>query len=136
MASTSARVYFALSGYNFDPEIVTEVLDMEPTSMNSAGVHASADSPAISTWEYSTGTERDNIDIYNMTGKLIEDIEPVKDKILKVIESHNLSPRFVAVLRLSCEDEALPDLAFGARSIRFMSEIGAFIDVDYRLINK
>jgi hypothetical protein len=31
------------------------------------------------------------------------------------------------------KDETVPDVGFGARTIRFLSEIGAFINIDYRL---
>jgi len=31
------------------------------------------------------------------------------------------------------KDQNVPDVGFGARTIRFMAEIGAFANVDYRL---
>jgi hypothetical protein len=30
----------------------------------------------------------------------------------------------------------MPDVAFGARTIRFLADIGAFINVDYRISNR
>ena len=74
------------------------------------------------------------MDVYELTNELIKQIEPVKEKILEVIKSHNLSPRVGIVLVLSVDkDEAVPDVGFGARTIRFLAEIGAFINIDYQL---
>jgi hypothetical protein len=38
------------------------------------------------------------------------------------------------VLELSVDkEETCPEVGFGARTIRFLADIGAFIDVDYKL---
>jgi hypothetical protein len=90
--------------------------------------------PVLSSWELSTETVTDDIDVYKLTDELIKQIEPAKDKILEICKSHNLSPRLGVVLVLSVDkDETVPDVGFGARTIRFLSEIGAFINIDYRL---
>jgi hypothetical protein len=69
-----------------------------------------------------------------MTDVITKQLDPIKDKILQVIKSHNLSPRLGVVLVLSIDkDQNVPDVGFGARTIRFMAEIGAFANVDYRL---
>ena len=76
----------------------------------------------------------DEIDVYKMTDNIIKKIEPAKEKILQVIKSHNLSPRIGVVMVLSTDkSESAPDFGFGARTIRFLAEIGAFINVDYKL---
>ena len=88
----------------------------------------------ISSWELSTATITDDVDVYELTYELIKQIEPLKDKILAVIRSHNLSPRIGVVPVLSADkNETEPDVGFGARTIRFLADIGAFINVDYRL---
>jgi hypothetical protein len=69
-----------------------------------------------------------------MTEIIIKKIEPAKEKILQVIKSHNLSPRICVVLVLSVDKgETCPDVGFGARTIRFLADIGDFINVDYQL---
>ncbi len=134
MASNKGRAYFALSGYHFNPDDITRLLGIEPTAINAAGASSGLDRPVISSWELSTDTIIDDIDIYKLTNELIEQIEPAKDKILEVTKSHNLSPRICVVLGLSVDkDETVPDVGFGARTIRFLAEIGAFINVDYQL---
>lgn len=134
MPANKGRAYFALSGYHFNPDDVTRLLGIEPTAVDASGANSGLDNPVISSWELSTAMITDDIDVYELTNELIKQIEPVKEKILEVIKSHNLSPRIGVVLVLSVDkNETAPDVGFGARTIRFLAEIGAFINVDYRL---
>ena len=134
MASNKGRAHFTLSGYHFNPDDITRLLGIEPTSVDASGANSGLDKPVISSWELSTDTVTDDIDVYKLTDTLIKQIEPVKEKLLEVIKSHNLSPRIEVVLVLSVDkDESEPEVGFGGRTIRFLSEIGAFINVDYQL---
>ena len=134
MASNKVRVFFALSGYHFDPDVISQLIGIEPTSVDASGARSPLDKPVISSWELSSETVSDDIDVYKMTDNIIKKIEPAKEKILQVIKSHNLSPRIGVVLVLSGEKgETVPDFGFGARTIRFLAEIGAFINVDYKI---
>ena len=134
MASNKGRVHFTLAGYHFNPDDITRLLGLEPTSVDASGARSSLDKPVLSSWELSTETVTEDVDVYKLTDKLIKQIEPAKEKILQVIKSHNLSPRIVVVLVLSVnKDESAPEVGFGARTIKFLAEIGAFINVDYQL---
>ena len=134
MASNEGRAYFALSGYHFNPDDITRLLGIEPTAVDAAGANSGLDKPVISSWELSTDKVADDVDVYALTDIIIKQLEPVKEKILQIIKSHNLSPRVGVVLVLSIDkDESSPEVGFGARTIRFLAEIGAFINVDYQL---
>ncbi|MCG6975446.1 MAG: DUF4279 domain-containing protein [Acidiferrobacterales bacterium] len=134
MASNTARAYFMLAGYHFNPDDVTRLLDIEPTKIDASGATSGLDKPVLSSWELSTETVSDDVDVYKLTDTLIKQIEPVKDKILQVCKSHNLSPRIGVVMVLSVDKgESEPEVGFGGRTIRFLADIGAFINVDYRL---
>ena len=134
MASNTARAYFMLAGYHFNPDDVTRLLDIEPTKIDASGATSGLDKPVLSSWELSTETVSDDVDVYKLTDTLIKKIEPVKDKILQVCKSHNLSPRIGVVMVLSVDKgESEPEVGFGGRTIRFLADIGAFINVDYRL---
>jgi len=138
VTSNKGRAFFAISGYHFDPEIVTKHLGLEPTSVNNAGMRGSLDKPVISSWEFSTETldsDMQQVDIYKLIDdEILKKIEPAKDKIIEICKAHNLSPRIGVVLTLSIDkDETTPDVGFGARIVKFCSEIGAFINVDYEL---
>ncbi len=138
MTPNKGRAYFGLSGYHFDPNVITKHIGLEPTSINDAGMHGNLDKPVISSWELSTETrtsETQELDIYKLIDdEILKKIEPAKDKIIEICKSHNLSPRLGVVLTLSIdEDETTPDVGFGSRVIKFCSEVGAFINVDYKL---
>jgi hypothetical protein len=137
LASNEGRAHFTLSGYHFNPDDITRLLGIEPTTVDASGAGSGLDKPVISSWELSTATITDDVDVYDLTNELIKQIEPVKQKILEVIKSHNLSPRIGVVLVLSVDkNETAPDVGFGARTIRFLADIGAFINVDYQLSNR
>jgi hypothetical protein len=134
LASNKGRAYFTLAGYHFNPDEITKLLGIEPTSVNSAGANSGLDKPVISSWELSTDSVTDDVDVFELTNIIVKQLEPVKEKILQVIESHNLSPRIGVVLTLSVDKgESSPEVGFGARTIRFLAELGAFINVDYQL---
>ncbi len=134
MASNKGRAYFALSGYHFNPDDITRLLGIQPTFVNTAGANSGMDKPAISSWELSTATITDDVDVYDLTDIIIKQLEPLKEKILQVIKSHNLSPRIGVVLVLSIDkNETVPDVGFGARTIRFLADVGSFINVEYQL---
>jgi hypothetical protein len=134
LASNKGRAYFTLAGYHFNPDDITSLLGIEPTAVDAAGANSGLDKPVISSWELSTDWVTDDVDVFQLTDIIIKQLEPVREKILQVIESHNLSPRIGVVLTLSVDKDAVcPEVGFGARTIRFLAELGAFINVDYQL---
>ncbi|MGD8926574.1 MAG: DUF4279 domain-containing protein [Thioalkalispiraceae bacterium] len=138
LASNKGRAFFALYGYHFNPDDITRLLGIEPTSIDAAGAQSGLDKPVISSWEFSTDTitsDNQEVDIYKLIDdELLKKIEPAKDKIIEVCKSHNLSPRISVVLTLSVDkDETCPEVGFGSRVVKFCAEIGAFINVDYKL---
>ena len=134
MASNKGRAYFKLAGYHFNPDDITRLLGVEPTRIDAAGSSSGLDKPVLSSWEISTDTVTDEVDVYDLTDIILKQLEPIKEKIIDVCKSHNLSPRIGVVLLLSVDKEAVsPDVGFGARMIRFLAEIGAFIDVEYQV---
>ncbi|MFV2005728.1 MAG: DUF4279 domain-containing protein [Gammaproteobacteria bacterium] len=137
MASNKGRAYFALAGYHFNPDDITRLLGLEPTSVNGAGAHSGLDKPVLSSWELSTNTvtsDEEDVDVYALTDIIIKQLEPIEEKIREICKSHNLAPRMGVVLTLSVDkDESSPDVGFGARTVRLLADIGAFINVEYQL---
>ena len=87
MVSNKGRAYFALSGYHFNPDDITRLLGIEPTSVNAAGVNSSLDKPVISSWELSTETvnsDEGEVDVYKLTDSILKQLEPIKEKIIEV----------------------------------------------------
>ena len=141
MVPNKVRAYFGIAGYHFDPAVVTQFLGLEPTSVNDAGTRGSLDKPVVSSWEFSTGTltsENQELDVYKLIDEeILKKIEPVKGKIIEICKNQNLSPRIGVELTLSIDKgETTPDVGFGARIIKFCAEIGAFINIDYKLSDR
>lgn len=131
MASNQVRAYFALLGYHFNPDDITQRLGLAPTSVNAAGAYSGLDKPVISAWELSTETASGEVDVFALSDSLVKQLEPLKDKIIEVCKSHNLSPRLGVVLTMSTDQAApSPEVGFGARTIRFLADTGAFIEVE------
>ncbi len=134
MASNKGRAYFALLGYHFNPDDVTHLLGVEPTSVNAAGSYSGLDKPVISSWEISTETAEGQVDVFALTDVIVKQLEPIKEKIVAVCKSHNLSPRLGVVLTLSVDkNETSPEVGFGGRTIRFLADTGSFIEVENKL---
>lgn len=134
MASNKGRAYFALLGYHFNPDDITRLLGVEPTAVNAAGAYSGLDKPVISSWELSTETLSGDLDVFALTDTLVKQLEPLKEKIAEVCKSHNLSPRLGVALTLAVDKGASsPEIGFGARTIRFLADIGAFIEVETKL---
>ena len=134
MASNSGRAYFALLGYHFNPDDITRLLGIEPTTVNAAGAYSGLDKPVISSWELSTETIAGEVDVFALADIIVKQLEPFKEKIIEVCKSHNLSPRLGVVLTLSVDKaEASPEVCFGARTIRFLADTGSFIEVKNKL---
>jgi len=137
LAANKGRAYFALCGYHFNPDDITAQLGIEPTSIDASGASSALDKPVISSWELSTDTvngDEEDVDLYTLTDTLLKQLEPIEDKIRELCKSHNLSPRLGLVITLSVDkDESSPEVGFGARMIRFLADIGAFVNVEYEL---
>lgn len=80
LASNEGRAYFSLRGYHFNPDDVTRLLGIQPTSVDAAGANSGLDRPVTSAWELSTDTFTDGVDVYDLTEKFIKQVEPVKEK--------------------------------------------------------
>jgi hypothetical protein len=134
VASNKGRAYFALLGYHFNPDDITRLLGIEPTSVNAAGAHSGLDKPVISSWELSTETLSGELDVFALTDTLVKQLEPVKEKIVEVCKSHNLSPRLGVVLTLSADQSgSSPEVGVGVRAVRFLADTGSFINVETRV---
>jgi Domain of unknown function (DUF4279) len=137
VASNKGRAFFALSGYHFNPDDITRIIGVEPTSTNNNGMMGSPEKPSISSWEISTETvieDTEVVDVYKLTEIILKKLEPIKEEILQVCKSHNLSPRVCVELTLSIDKgDTCPDVGYGARMVKFLADIGAFINIDYKL---
>lgn len=132
MAVNEGRVYFALDGDDFEPDEITNLLGIKPTSVLKKGEKIPNKLPVKSSWELSTeNIVNEYIDVFSMAESIVQDLIPIKEKIINVINTHNLIPRLEIVLWFSVDEEhSTPAIGFEPSTIKFLGEIGAFIDID------
>ena len=132
MRTNEGRVYFSLDGDNFDPDEITELLDLAPTSIRRKGSKIIGKVPKINSWELSTEKVIDDfIDVFEMSGKIINILRPKMELILEAKKRFNAEPRFQVVLTLSMNEEhSTPAIGFEIETIEFLGAIGAFVDID------
>lgn len=132
LAINEGRVYFALDGDDFNPDDVTIFLGIEPTAVMKKGSKILNKLPAKSSWEFSTeNVVNEYIDVFNMAESIIEVLQSKKQKILEAIEKFDLVPRLEVVLWFSLNEEhSTPAIGFEPNTLKFLGDIGAFIDID------
>lgn len=132
METNEGRVYFALDGDDFDPDVLTDFLGMEPTSIMRKGSRVPCKVPAKNSWSISSkNIVNEYIDIFAMAASIVEKLMPKKSLIIEAIEKFNLVPRLEVVLWFSMNEEcSTPAIGFEPETIRFLAEVGAFIDID------
>jgi hypothetical protein len=132
LATNEGRFYIALDGDDFEPDVVTELLGIVPTSVMIKGSKIPNKLPAKNSWELSTdNVVNDYIDVFSMAESIVDTLMPIKDKLKEVIATYNLVPRLEVVLWFSTNEEhSTPAIGFEPSTVNFLGEIGAFIDID------
>ena len=132
LETNEGRVYFALDGDNFEPDDVTKLLGIEPTSVKRKGSRVPGKIPNTNSWQLSTeNTVHEYIDVFEMAKEIINKLIPVKDLIIQAKKRFNVSARLEVVLWFSMNEEhSTPAIGFEVDTVKFLGEIGAFIDID------
>ncbi len=132
METNEGRVYFSLDGDDFDPDDMTEFLGLEPTSIERKGEKVPGRIPKMNSWMISTeNIVDDNIDIYEMTTAIVNKLKSKKKLIIEAKSRFNVSPRLEVVLWFSANEEhSTPAIGFEIDTVKFLGEVGAFIDID------
>lgn len=132
MTTNEGKVYFALDGDDFDPDEVTKLLGIKPTSVMRKGENIPGKLPKKNSWKLSTdNVVNDYIDVFEMATLIVDQLEPKKHFILEAISRFSLFPRLEVVLWFSVNEEhSTPAIGFEATTVKFLGEIGAVIDID------
>jgi len=127
-----AEVYFCLNG-DFDPEEITSELGIGPTSQSRKGEKGRYSKElSFSSWILSTGrVVSDEVDIYDLSEKLISKIDNRKNIIRELVLKHNYQSKLQAVVLLSSKkDVSTPAIGFSQKVIHFLNQVNALIDID------
>ena len=120
------EVYFSLWGRDFDPDEVTRIVGITPTSTQRRAHPV----PKMTRWVYSDG-EQDtaNTDIHACSARLVAALLPGQDRIAAVRQQYALEAALVVVLH-PVDVTSPPILHFPTEVIAFLGVVGASIDID------
>lgn len=126
--TNEGEVYFALYGRDFDPDEVTRLVGMAPTSIRRRGNLT----PKHTWWVVSLGKiENDLIDVYEMSSRLVSQLRPYTEQLAAVKRQLDLEAVLEVVLKITTDDSiSTPAIGFDTGVISFLNRIGASIDVD------
>lgn len=132
MDTNECYVYFALDGEDFEPNDVTDYLNIEPTSVRRKGERVASRIPLFSSWELSTQKIiNEIIDVDEMASEVIKILNPKTNQINEIAEKLNLSARLEVVLWITTNDaQTTPAIGFNVNNIKFLSNVNAYIDID------
>lgn len=127
----TVELYLAITGEDFDPDIITNRLGASPTSSHRKGdVLKYSKNATFNGWYFSSGKiEADRPDFYEISEKLLEPLIEKAKLILGLKHDLNLMITLQGAVYLS-STEGLPIIGFDPRVIRFLSTIEAGIDID------
>ena len=123
-----AEVYFALRGDDFDPDVITHIVGIQPTSTRRKGTPA----PKCAVWKISLGkVEGEIIDVYELSSALVSKLLPYQDRIAMEKEELGLDAVLQVVLWITTdESKKTPAIGFDSQVIAFLNAVGAGIDID------
>jgi len=126
--TNEAEVCFALYGDEFDPDQVTNLIGVKPTTTKRKG----SPIPKFTSWALSTGKiENDVIDVYDMSSALVSQLSPHIAKIIEAKHRFGLEATLQVVLRITTDEtKSTPTIGFERDVISFLNTVGASIDVD------
>ena len=132
MATNEGRVYFSLDGDDFEPDVITELLGIVPTSVMIKGSKIPNKLPAKNSWELSTdNVVNDYIEVFSMAESIVDILMPIKDKLKEVIATYNLVPRLEVVLWFSTNEEhSTPAIGFEPSEGTFTIGDGNYLQAD------
>lgn len=126
--TNEGEVYFALYGDEFDPQEVTSIVGIAPSSVH----RKKGRSLGRSMWKLSAGKlEADVIDVYDMTSALVDRLRPRGRQIIAAKQRFSMEAVLQVVLRITTDETvSTPAIGFSREVIEFLSSVGASIDVD------
>jgi hypothetical protein len=129
MEQTNIMAKLSIYGDNFNPQVITDYLNIQPEEwwLKGDNVAGKATKRNKSCWRVSTGYQ-ESLDVNNQLSEVIKLFQGKSDKLIELIHSHNLEV-FIAIV-VNIENNQKPAIYFDRRAIKFVHEIEAQIDID------
>ena len=137
METGNTYVYFALTGDNFDPQIVTERIGIVPTEHWKRGDRGKYN-PTLkySCWKLSTDKGKEYIMVDRLVDEVIEQLFDKIEIINALKNQFNLESVLEIVLYIDInEDQSTPALGHDLRTIEFLYRTQTRTDVDIYRFN-
>lgn len=129
MENTIVRAEFILTGGDFDPSDITDILEVTPTESGKKGDMTKNYRVPLqeSFWQFDTG-DQISLDINEQLSILFDLFFPKKVKILELQRSYDLFAKICLVVVV--EDHQPPAIYLDKKMIQFMAEFQLELDVD------
>ncbi len=137
MEAGNTYVYFALTGDNFDPQIVTEKIGVVPTEKWNKGdkgkYKATVD---YSSWILSTYKGKEYLMVDNLVNEVIEQLFDKIEVINELKNQFNLDSVLEIVMYIDTnEEQSTPSLGHDLKTIEFLYRTQTKTDVDIYRFN-
>jgi hypothetical protein len=123
--------FFSYDNNYFDPDVITKKLGIIPSKVTCRGEEIETSIQEIprkaTHWELHTEYER-SFDVNFELEKIIDILEPVKEKIIEIEKQLSVTCRFCFVVNMYCDFK--PSLGLSKETIHFLSDINAETDYD------
>lgn len=129
MDKTSIMVEFSIYGDKFEPDDITEQLDILPceTYLKGELIKNGKIVRKETSWSINTGYEN-SYDINEQLEKIVMLLESKTDKLVNLKNSFNLNMLFMIVIKI--ENKEIPAMYFKRKFLSFLNKIGAEVGFD------
>ena len=126
---TCINIELSIVGDDFDIELVSKELDIEPTEIKKKGelLPNKKNRKIETSWSFMTGIEK-SLDVRIQLCKLMDIFYKKIDKLKEICLYFNTKV-FVSIL-IIVKNQQTPSLHFGKEEILFFNEINAELDID------
>ncbi|MGV3525864.1 MAG: DUF4279 domain-containing protein [Candidatus Sericytochromatia bacterium] len=125
-------VYFGLLGSDFNPDIATERLGIQPTSVTYKGEPNELISPKVSIWRLSSPEVIAKfVDVTALCEEVIALLKDKAEEMKQLIQELNIEAYLAVVLWISQnKGNSMPGFHFNPSTLEFLSKVGARLEVD------
>ncbi|CAM2813992.1 DUF4279 domain-containing protein [Paenibacillus sediminis] len=129
MEKTRVMVKLDIYGDNFNPQIITDQLNIQPHMSWQKGDSVEGKSTVRNKtcWRFSTGYQ-ESLDINDQLSVIIERFQGESEKLIELIKAHNLE--ILVSIVINIEENQKPAMNFNKETISFIHQIGAEVDID------
>jgi len=136
METAKSYVYFSLTGDDFDPDYITQIIGINPTEASKKG-NKGKYKPALeySCWKLSTNQKQENILIENLVEEIVNKLYDKIEIINELKTKFQLSSHLEIVIEIDTNPvQSTPALGHDLRTIEFLYRTKTTTDVDiYRI---